>query len=91
MASSLVVSVPRRVALVAPARAAARPTAARASYKVTFVSDKGTSRDVVCGDDEFLLDAADAGGVDLPASCRGGCFESLHVCPNVAQLENLNH
>lgn len=41
------------------------------AYKVTFVSDKGVSKDVMCDEDDYLLDAADAGGVDLPAACRG--------------------
>lgn len=41
------------------------------TYKVTFVNKEGQEKTIDCRDDDYLLDAADAGGVDLPASCRG--------------------
>ena len=44
-----------------------------ATYKVTIISeehDLNTTMD--CKDDEFLLDAAENQGIDLPYSCRAG-------------------
>lgn len=49
------------------------------AYKVTFVSDKGVEKTVMCENDEYLLDAADANGVDLPASCRGTPFKAFKI------------
>ena len=42
------------------------------SYKLTFVGAGGESREVTCRDNQYILDAAEAGGLDLPATCRGG-------------------
>lgn len=51
--------------------------------QVTFVdSDSGASTTVACPESEFLLDSAEASGVALPSSCRGGlcgsCVARLH-------------
>ena len=43
-----------------------------ASYKVTFQTNDGNQQTVECLDDQYLLDAADEGGLDLPYSCRAG-------------------
>lgn len=39
-----------------------------ASYTITIEDGKSFS----CADDSYILDAADAAGVDLPYSCRAG-------------------
>lgn len=52
------------------------PRAAVASkgvtYKLRFVGAGGEVREVPCPDDSYILDAAEASGLDLPATCRGG-------------------
>lgn len=75
MAFAIKIAAPRR-AFAAPI--AVRPTSARravvsaaTTYKVTFVNKEGKEKTIECRDDDYILDAADAGGVDLPASCRG--------------------
>jgi ferredoxin len=40
-------------------------------FKVTFLTGDGESAAIECPDDEYILDAADRQGVDLPCTCRG--------------------
>jgi ferredoxin len=42
-------------------------------YNVTFVNEeKGLNTTIKCADDQYLLDAADEQGIELPFSCRAG-------------------
>jgi len=42
-------------------------------YNVTFVNEeKGLNTTIECADDQYLLDAADEQGIELPFSCRAG-------------------
>ena len=43
------------------------------TYKVTLISEEHNINTTVdCADDNFVLDAAEASGLDLPYSCRAG-------------------
>ena len=42
------------------------------TYNVTFQSPDGTETTVQCADDQYILEAAEDQGVDLPYSCKAG-------------------
>ena len=40
-------------------------------YKLKFLASGGTFKEAECQDNEYILDAAERAGIDLPATCRG--------------------
>ena len=43
-----------------------------ASYTITLQSPDGTENKFDCAEDQYILEAAEDEGIDLPSSCRAG-------------------
>ncbi len=42
------------------------------AFTITLQSPDGTEKSFQCPDDQYILEAADEAGIDLPYSCRAG-------------------
>lgn len=46
------------------------------TFSITIQSPDGSTSSFQCEDDQYILDAADEAGIDLPYSCRAGACSS---------------
>jgi ferredoxin len=42
------------------------------TFNITLKSSNGTEQTIQCEEDQYILDAAEEAGFDLPSSCRAG-------------------
>jgi len=42
------------------------------TFEITLISSDGTSQTIPCEPEDYILDAADEAGLDMPYSCRSG-------------------
>ena len=65
-----------------------RAVAMRDTYDVTIVGPDGETNTFPCADDEFILDAAEEAGFELPASCRSGACTSCQGRVVTGEIEH---
>ena len=42
------------------------------TFAITLIGSDGVTQEIICQPDQYILDAADEAGIDLPYSCRAG-------------------
>jgi ferredoxin len=45
-------------------------------YNITFKMPNGEEENISCNQDEYILDAAEKSGIEIPYSCRSGVCSS---------------